>query len=531
MADKNIKTDHSGTMPEAEQPSRREFLKIGAGAVGGFATSTMALASRAQGGSPQPPRPNLVFFLGEGLRADEFSSRKTEGWNGNGLSAMFNKIVSTPHLDRIGQEGVVFRNAFVVNALCLPSRSTILTGLYSHSTGCIDNNGRELPKNIPTLADLLREAGYEVAFFGKAHIRNLHLRNWDHFFGFEIAAANYYDPIVTESENGIAKPPKQYHGQYVDDLLTDRALSWLSKKRSKPFCLFLWYDAPHSPYYRARRYLGLYNGLPIPTPVTFDEDLKGYPGKPQAFREASNKIGTTSLTYSPQGKPARTDDVRSLEEVVKNHCAGVVANDDCTRRVFEALERQGSLDDTAIVLSSDHGFFLGEWCFWDKRFMHEPSIRVPLMIRYPRLIKPGTVVDRMALNLDIAPTILEIAGLKVPEWMQGGSLVPFFKGPGPATWRKDWLYEYYEYPGWMQVRPNRGVRTERYKLIHYYLQPEEFELYDLEKDPGELHNLYGTPGTAEVVAQLRQRIEELRKETGDQYHYETPSGERVGELG
>jgi arylsulfatase A-like enzyme len=185
------------------------------------------------------------------------------------------------------------------------------------------------------------------------------------------------------------------------------------------------------------------------------------------------------------------------------------------------------MDDTAAVMTSDHGFFLGEWRFYDKRLMHEPSIRVPMMIRYPRLIKAGSSTGKMALNLDLPPTVLELAGVKVPEWMQGRSLVPFLKGQAPADWRKDWLYEYYEYPAFEQIYPNRGIRTERYKLIHYYLEPEEFELYDLEEDPHELHNLYGQPRYAQLVKDLRVRIAEMRRETGDRFHYETPTGQKV----
>jgi arylsulfatase A-like enzyme len=182
---------------------------------------------------------------------------------------------------------------------------------------------------------------------------------------------------------------------------------------------------------------------------------------------------------------------------------------------MEALERAGKLDETVILLSSDHGFFLGEWRFYDKRFMHEPSIRVPLMVRYPRIVRAGLACEETALNLDLAPTILDLAGLTVPQRMQGQSLMPFLKGLQPTTWRKDWLYEYYEYPVDNRVKPHRGVRTERYKLIHYYQAPEEFELYDLQDDPGELHNLYGDPRHAELIRILRARIDELRKETGD----------------
>jgi arylsulfatase A-like enzyme len=183
--------------------------------------------------------------------------------------------------------------------------------------------------------------------------------------------------------------------------------------------------------------------------------------------------------------------------------------------LFQALIDIGQFDDTAILFSSDHGFFLGEWRKYDKRFMHEPSIRTPMLIRYPRTIRAGSAADPMVLNLDIAPTFLELAGVRIPERMQGRSLVPFLKGAPPASWREDWLYEYYEFPGPHNVPKHRGVRTDRYKFIHYYEPPEEFELYDLAEDPGELHNLYGEPSSASLTADLRQRLDRLRRQTGD----------------
>ena len=479
--------------------SRRSFLKVSAGMLGGLALSQDSLETLAAQGVSADRKPNFVVFLGEGLRYDE-------------LSCAGNSILQTPNMDRIAREGMTFRNAFVTNALCLPSRASILTGLYSHTIGAIDNRDRPIPHNIPLVSELLHQAGYEVAFIGKAHVRGgLQDRYWDYYFGFNGAAANYYHPVLTEGIAGKFSEPKRYEG-YVDELVTDRALNWLEQKREKPFCLFLNFCAPHGPFYRARRHLDLYNGVKIPKPATFDDDLKGYPGKPSAFIEANNKIGTTILG---------DDAPRTLEEVVKDHYAGVVDNDDNVGRVFKLLERSGMMDDTAILLSSDHGFFLGEWRFYDKRFMHEPSIRVPLMVRYPRMVKAGSVCEKMALNVDIAPTMLELAGIRVPSSMQGRSLVSFLKGEQPENWRKDWLYEYYEYPEAEHVRPHRGVRTERYKLIHYYKlpehpeAPEEFELYDLQKDPGELHNLYGQPGCAALTQQLLDRISELRKETGD----------------
>ncbi|MGC8552700.1 MAG: sulfatase family protein [Phycisphaerae bacterium] len=492
------------------QESRRVFLKAGVGALGALTLSQVPSESMAAAPGQSPHRPNFVFFLGEGVRWDEYS-------------CMGNAIIRTPHMDRIAREGMIFRNAFVVNALCAPSRAIILTGLYSHTTGVLDNSqttgelslpGQVIPKDIPLLSDMLRKAGYEVAMFGRANV-DVEDRYWDYYFGFRGWIWDYNKPILRECVAGQWSAPRQYDG-YVDDLVTTRAVEWIEKKHEKPYCAFVWFNAPHAPFYRPRRLLDLYNGVKIPTPSTFNDDLKQppYPGKPRdcAISLARNKIGTTVNGYV---------DPRTLEELVKNHYAGVVDNDDNVGRVVSALEKTGTLDDTAIIISSDHGFFLGEWRMYDKRFMYEPSIRVALMVRYPRMVKAGSVCEHMALNIDFVPTILELAGVAVPSAVQGRSLVPLLQGESPGDWRKDWLYEYYEYPWDEHVRPHRGVRTERYKLIHFYAMPQypdfqdQFELYDLQEDPGELHNLYGKPRYHALAQQLKQRIDELRRQTHD----------------
>jgi arylsulfatase A-like enzyme len=501
-----IEKNENGDRPTQ---SRRSFLKTSAGVLGGLALSQSSLETLAAKEISPGRKPNIIVFLGEGLRYDE-------------MSCVGHPIVKTPNMDRIAQEGMSFRNSFTTNALCLPSRASMLTGLYSHSVNAMGNeptthqigegtgNG-PIPHNIPLVSDLLHDAGYETGFFGKAHIKGgLQDRYWDYYFGFN-GRADYYNPVLTEGIAGKFSKTKPCEG-YLDDVVTDHALTWLEQERDKPFCLFLNPFAPHAPFYRARRHLDLYNGVTIPKPSTFDDDLKGYPGKPSAFGQANNKIGTTILA---------DDNPRTLEEVCKDHYAGVVDNDDNLGRLIDWLEHTGKLDDTVIVLTSDHGFFLGEWRMYDKRFMHEPSIRVPFMVRYPKLIKAKSVCEQIALNVDITPTLLEFAGIEVPAAMHGRSLVPLLKGEQPENWRKDWLYEYYEYPQWEHVRPHRGVRTERYKLIHYHKLaafpelPEEFELYDLQKDPGELNNLHGKPGFAALTEQLLNRITELRKETGD----------------
>jgi len=481
--------------------TRRTVLKYLVGAMGASACGLDALETFAEQLNGASKKPNIICIVGEGLRWDE-------------LSSAGNKLVHTPNLDRIAQEGCTFRNSFVVNALCLPSRATMLTGLYSHTTGAVSNVEGKLPERFPLVSDLLQKAGYETAFLGKSHIAGaLMEHNWDYYFGF-VGQADYYRPKITEGVRGKYEPAKLYEGEYVDTLLTRKAIEWLKQKRSKPFCMFLWFYAPHAPFYRPKDMVNDFNGVPIPKPATFDEDLKGYPGKPRAVADADNKVGYSEVF---------SDDPRSLEELVKDHYVGVQDNDRNVGAVWQELERQNIVNDTAVVLSSDHGFFLGEHHLYDKRLMYEPSIRVPMIVSYPGRVKAATKSDEMVLNLDLAPTLLEIAGLEAPSEMQGKSMLPLAEGKANVSWRKDWLYEYYEYPGFENVRPCRGVRTDRYKLIHFFIEPQEFELYDLRTDPDEMNNLYGKSGYEELTAHLKERLAALRAETHDTYQYK-PSG-------
>lgn len=426
---------------------------------------------------------------------------------------MGNSILHTPNMDRIAKEGCSFSNSFVVNALCLPSRATLLTGEYSHTTGAVTNVQGSLPEGTKLVSDLLHESGYETAFFGKSHIEGALMDHyWDYYFGF-VGQADYYRPEITEGIKGKYLPAKTYEGQYVDTLLTNKAVEWMRQKHEKPFCLFLWFYAPHAPFYRPKEMVTALDGVPIPIPKSFNEDLNHYAGKPAAVRDADDKIGYSEVF---------NDDPRSLEELVKDHYVGVEDNDRNVGVVLRELERQNILDNTAIVLSSDHGFLLGEHHLYDKRLMYEPSIRVPLFVRYPRRVKADTKPDQMVLNLDMAPTLLDLACMKAPSFMQGHSVMPLAEGES-IPWRQDWLYEYYEYPGFENVKPCRGVRTARYKYIHFFTEPQGFELYDLVSDPDEMNNLYGKPGYEALTKDMQARLERLRKETNDHYVYK-PSG-------
>src|SRR5215467_21317 len=421
-------------MKEARRPhTRRVFLK-NAASTGAVVISPQLLKKVAAAVSGS--RPNLVFFLGEGVRWDE-------------SSLAGNNVLHTPNIDRIGREGVFFKNAFVTNALCLPSRATILSGMYSHTTGAVDNQHSKVPDSFPIITDLIYKAGYEIAFVGKSHVQGALMdRYWDYYFGF-YGQADYQNPVITEGVKGKFGAARTYN-EYVDDLLTKKAIEWLQQPHEKPVCLFLWFYAPHAPFDRPLRMVNDYNGVPIPKPSSFDEYLAGYPGKPKGVIDALNKIGWQFL---------RVDEPRSLEELVKDHYCGVRSNDEDIGQIFAVLENKGILDQTAILWSSDHGFFLGEHRFYDKRLMYEPSIRVPLMIRYPQRIKSGTTSEKMVLNLDIPPTLLDIARVPVPPAFQGKSLMPLVER-NDIDGRKDWLYEYYEYPGYENIPPSRGIRTE-----------------------------------------------------------------------
>jgi arylsulfatase A-like enzyme len=481
--------------------TRRSVLKSIAGAAGAFVCGLDTLESLARVVENGAARPNIVCVVGEGLRWDE-------------LSSAGDKLLQTPNMDRIAHEGCMFSNGFVVNALCLPSRATMLTGMYSHTTGAVSNVEGKIPARFPLVSDLLQKGGYEIAFIGKSHIEGaLMEHNWDYYFGF-VGQTDYYRPRITEGVRGKYGPETLYEGEYVDTLLTRKAVEWLEQKRSKPFCLFLWFFAPHAPFYRPKDMVNDFNGVAIPKPRTFDEDLNGYAGKPRAVANADNKIGSAEIF---------NDDPRSLEELVKDHYAGVEDNDRNVGAIWRELDRQNIAALTAILLTSDHGFFLGEHHFYDKRLMYEPSIRVPMLLRYPGRVKPGSISKEMVLNLDVAPTLLDVAGLSVPNEMQGKSILPLAEGKPEVPWRKDWLYEYYEYPGFENVRPCRGVRTERYKLIHFFTEPQEFELYDLRTDPDESENLYGKPGYEELTAHLKDRLSALRAQTNDTYQYK-PTG-------
>lgn len=454
--------------------SRRDFIRYASAGILGsaFTFGTTSCLGRGK-------KPNFVFFLTDDQRWD-------------GMSCAGNAILKTPNMDRIAREGMRFENMFVTTALCGPSRACFLTGKYAHNHG-VRRNGQALSSEQKTFPEFLKKAGYETAFIGKWHNRDLGKgRGFDYVFGFE-GQGRYKNPLISENFG----PPKEYEG-HVTDVLTDHAIGFLERKHTKPFCLLVWFKAPHRSWVAAERFATLFSGMKMPEPPSFHDT---YEGKPEAVKNADMKIGDF-------------EDVPDLDTFLKNYYRTLAGVDENVGRILEALDRLGLAEDTMVIYSSDNGFFLGEHHFFDKRLMYEESIRVPLLVRYPKMVRSGSIHDAMVLNVDVAPTILECAGLSVPAGMNGRSFKPLLQGK-TVLWRKDFLYEYYEYPAVHMVRKNRGVRTKRWKFIHYYEEPQEFELYDLQNDPHEMHNLYGNPAYRQVVARLKERMQELRRELRD----------------
>jgi arylsulfatase A-like enzyme len=461
----------------------------------------LSLTTPLRGAEPAPP-PNIVVMMTDDQRFDF-------------LSCAGHPFIKTPNMDRIAREGYRFTNMFVTNSLCAPSRATLMTGQYSHANGVLDNLGTKLKPNAPWMPDELRKAGYEVAFVGKSHVPGFFRdKTWDYYFGFT-GQGDYLKPVIAESgPDGKIGPDKPYQG-WMDDVTTAKAIDWMKRDRKKPFVLFLFFKAPHRQWQPPPRYKDLYADAVVRKPALWD-DLGV--GKPRAFIQAANMFG-------------QFPDTKDYDGMVRDYCRCITGADDNVGKVLKTLEELKVYDNTAVIYTSDNGFFLGEWQRFDKRFMHEPSIRVPLLLKLPKntphAAKPiGHNPTEMVLNLDLAPTILDLAHVPAPKAMHGQSMLPNVYVPAflPNTpeWkpREAFLYEYFEFPDVSHnVNKNRGIRTTKWKFIHYYDPPfkwaQEYELYDLEKDPEERINLANRPMMKPIIEELKTKMDQLRKETGD----------------
>jgi arylsulfatase A-like enzyme len=424
------------------------------------------------------------------------------------VGAYGSRINATPNIDRIARDGMRFDRCFAVNSICTPSRAAILTGKYSHSNGVPVFN--RFDGSQPTVAKYLQAAGYHTGIVGKWHLGSdpTGFDYWSILPGQGV----YLDPVLIEMGTR-----KKMTG-YVTDIIADLSIEFLKKRpRDKPFLLFTHNKAPHRSWVPDAKHAKLYEDAEIPAPATFDDD---YSGRSSAAREATMRIDrdltpTDLKVPPPEGLSPDARKKWNYQRYIKDYLRCVASIDDNVGRLLDSIEAEGLRESTVVVYTSDQGFFLGDHNWFDKRFMYEESIRMPFLVRYPGRVAAGSACERLVLNVDFAPTLLELAGLPIPSDIQGRSFVPLLDGKTPEGWRTSFYYRYYHYPQHHRVQPHYGVRTETHKLI-FFNRIGEWELYDFVKDPHELKNVYADPAYAETVTKLKAEMERLRRELRDE---------------
>ena len=466
------------------------------------------------------------------------------------MSCYDKRYMDTPNLDRIANEGVRFTNSFVANSLSGPSRACMLTGKHSCENKFYDNSTCVFDSSQQTFPKLLQKAGYQTALIGKWHLESLPTG----FTYWEIVPGqgDYYNPdFITQTNDTIQK-----HG-YITNLITDDAIDWMENKRDKekPFCLLIHHKAIHRNWMADTCNLALYEDKEFALPDNFFDD---YNGREAAAAQEMSIVKDMDMIYDLKMlRPDKESRLKSLYEsfigrmderqraawdafygpviddfyqknpqgkdlanwkfqrYMRDYMKTVYSVDDNVGRVLYYLVENGLLDNTLVVYTSDQGFYMGEHGWFDKRFMYEESMRTPLIMRLPKGFDRKGDITEMVQNIDYAPTFLELAGVILPEDIQGESLLPLLKGKKPAGWRKSLYYHFYEYPAEHMVKRHYGVRTDRYKLIHFYNDIDAWELYDLEKDPAEMHNVINDPTYSEVLADMQEELQKLQIQDND----------------
>jgi len=487
-------------------------------------------------------RPNILFIM-----SDDHAYKA--------ISAYSNKLIETPNIDRLAEEGMLFTNACVTNSICAPSRATILTGKHTHINGKIDNRMPFDTTQI-TFPQLFQKAGYQTAMFGKLHFGN-NPKGVDDFMILP-GQGNYINPdfITNKGDTTIIG--------YVTDIITDLTIDWLDNKRDpeKPFMMMYLHKAPHRPWWPSPKKFKEFTKRQFPEPETLFDD---YENRGTAAKTAEMnlllhmqyghdmKIRPETIAAMGKLEPeikeyrngftwpySRTNDLqRSLydpvldsinfyfknnwpsmsdEEKMKwkyqrymqDYLACISSVDDNIGRVLNYLDKKNLAENTIVVYTSDQGFFLGEHGWFDKRFIYDESFKIPLIVRWPKKVKAGTINDEMVQNLDFAQTFLEASQIEIPDDMQGESLIPLLTG-NDEQWNRDAVYyHYYEYPAVHMVKRHYGIVTKEYKLVHFYYDVDEWELYDRKKDQQEMKNVFNDPAYADVVIELKTRLDELR---------------------
>lgn len=496
-------------------------------------------ACSPQKGEPQKPM-NILYIM-----SDDHSYQT--------ISAYDRRYIETPNIDRLANEGVLFSNSFVANSISGPSRACLLTGKHSHKNGFVDNS-TSFDGSQQTFPKLLQQVGYETAIVGKWHLHSdpTGFNYWNILPG----QGDYYNPMFID--NG----EKKMMEGYATNITTDIALDWLSSGRDKdkPFCMLLHHKAPHRTWMPDTCDLGMFDDIEFPLPDNF---FDGYNGRTAAcmqemsiikdmdlvydlkMADAENEIHTPRKgleaggrdMYNRTGGPGRMNEAQKaiwdkyyqpiikdfkdrklqgkelanwkFQRYMKDYLSVIHSVDRNIGRILDYLEENGLLENTIVVYTSDQGFYMGEHGWFDKRFMYQESYRTPLLVRFPG--GKHRVINQMVQNIDHASTFLELGGTSLPEDLQGESYLPLLKGENPTGWRQSLYYHFYEYPAEHAVKRHYGVSTDRYKLIHFYNDIDEWELYDLQNDPHEMNNLYNTPGYDIVIADMKKELVRLQK--------------------
>ena len=487
--------------------------------------------------------PNIIFIM-----SDDHAYQA--------ISAYDNRLLATPNIDRIAEEGILFSNACVTNSICAPSRAVILTGKHSHINGKIDNRFPFDTTNI-TFPTLFQQAGYQTAMYGKLHFGN-NPKGVDDFMILP-GQGNYINPkfITPEGDTTITG--------YVTDIITDLTLDWLQEERDpdQPFMLAYLHKAPHRPWWPRPDKFAEFTKKTFPEPANLFDDYSNrgtaaktaemnllqhmmYSHDSKIYPETVEEMGDLAAPkvpefnnsfYRPYNRaneeqkaqykpildsintvfktnwPKMTDEEKmrwKFQRYMQDYLACISSVDDNVGRLLDYLEESGLAENTIVVYTSDQGFYLGEHGWFDKRFVYDESFKTPLMVRWPGVIKPNSRNDEMVQNLDFAPTFLQAAGIDIPADMQGESLLPILKDEMDDWSREEVYYHYYEYPAVHQVKRHYAIVTKEYKLAHFYYDVDEWELYDRKNDPMEMNNVYDDPKYADVITDLKERLDALR---------------------
>ena len=486
--------------------------------------------------SKDSQRPNIIYIM-----SDDHAFQAISAYGG-----ALKDLAPTPNIDRIARDGMRFDRCLVTNSISGPCRAVVLTGKYSHLNGFIKNDGQEpFDGSQQTFPKLLQSAGYVTGMIGKWHLGS-NPTGFDHW---EIlpGQGNYYNPDF------ITKDGTHRETGYVTELITGKSIQFLKERTnsSEPFMLMMHHKAPHREWQPGPNELSLYKDITFPEPASLfddysnrgtaektqdmtisrtmrlEEDLKLYKDKTKVKTAGLNRMNPEQAAawdsvYDPiinqfyESELTGDDLVRfKYQRYMQDYLASIAAVDKSVGEVLDFLRESGLDKNTVVIYASDQGFYLGEHGWFDKRWMFEESYRTPLLIEWPGVTKPGSINKDLVSNIDLAETFLEIAGVEVPSDMQGKSMVEVLKGKTPSDWRTEHYYHYYEYPGPHMVKRHYGISTDQYKLIHYYYDVDEWELYDFKADPLEMRNVYNDPGYQEVRNDLHKRLNKIMVEYKD----------------